>query len=86
MLGYPEGALADADHALTDAREIGQVTTLMNALGATSYILTMCGNYAAAKVEADELVTLADEKAALFWEATGMLLRGRLFALTVSLP
>jgi predicted ATPase len=33
-------------------------------------------------VEADELVTLADEKAALFWEASGMLLRGRLFALT----
>jgi predicted ATPase len=82
MLGYPEGALADADHALTDAREIGKATTLMNALAARSHTLIFCGDYAAAKVEADELVTLADEKAALFWEASGMLLRGRLFALT----
>ena len=32
MLGYPEAALADADHALRDAREIGQAATLMYAL------------------------------------------------------
>ena len=32
MLGYPEAALADADHALKDAREIGQAATLMYAL------------------------------------------------------
>ena len=32
MLGYPEAALADADHALKDAREIGQAATLMFAL------------------------------------------------------
>ena len=29
LLGYPEAALADADHALKDAREIGQAATLM---------------------------------------------------------
>ena len=28
MLGYPEAALVDADHALSDAREIGQAATL----------------------------------------------------------
>ena len=32
MLGYPEAALADADRALNDAREIGQAATLMFAL------------------------------------------------------
>ena len=38
MLGYPEAALADADHALRDAREIGQAATLMYALAHTSII------------------------------------------------
>ena len=33
LLGYPEAALADAEHALKDAREIGQAGTLMYALG-----------------------------------------------------
>ena len=32
LLGYPEAALADADQALKDAREIGQAATLMVAL------------------------------------------------------
>ena len=32
LLGYPEAALADADHALKDAREIGHAATLMYAL------------------------------------------------------
>ena len=32
MLGYPEAALADAEQALKDAREIGQAATLMYAL------------------------------------------------------
>ena len=36
LLGYPEAALADADHALKYAREIGQAATLMYALSATS--------------------------------------------------
>ncbi len=31
-LGYPEAALADAEHALKDAREMGQAATLMYAL------------------------------------------------------
>ena len=32
LLGYPKAALADAEHALKDAREIGQAATLMYAL------------------------------------------------------
>ena len=36
LLGYPEAALADAEQALKDAREIGQAATLMFALSYTS--------------------------------------------------
>ena len=36
MLGYPEAALADADHALQDARETGHAGTLMYAQFHTS--------------------------------------------------
>ena len=36
MLGYPEAALADAEQALKDAREIGHAATLMYALYNTS--------------------------------------------------
>ena len=71
VLGYPEAALADADHALKDAREIGQAGTLMYALHFTEFSHFFCGNYAAANVGADELAALADEKGALLWKATG---------------
>jgi len=33
MLGCPEAALADAENALENAREIGHAATLMHALG-----------------------------------------------------
>ena len=48
VLGYPEAALADADHAISDAREIGQAATLMFALGHAPLALLWCGNYVAA--------------------------------------
>ena len=41
-----------------------------------------CGDYAAAKAEAAELVALADEKGVLFWKALGMGNEGWLFAMT----
>jgi predicted ATPase len=82
MLGYPAAALADAEHALTDAREIGQAATLMYALFHASLAHIYCGNYAAANALLDELVPLADGKRALFWKALGMVLQGWLFALT----
>ena len=50
--------------ALKDARGIGQAATLMFALLNGSFTHMLCGNYAAANAEADELVGLADEKAA----------------------
>ena len=82
LLGYPEAALADADDALKDAREIGQAATLMFALSIASLTHILCGNYAAATAQADELVALADEKGALFWKALGMMNQGCVLALT----
>jgi predicted ATPase len=82
LLGYPDAALADADHALTDAREIGQAATLMLALFLASFTRIDCGNYTVATAEADELLALADEKTASQWKAQGMLNRGCLLVLT----
>jgi predicted ATPase/class 3 adenylate cyclase len=79
-LGYPEAALADADQALHDAREIGQAASLMYALSAMSYLL--CGTPAATSAQAQELVALAEEKRALFWKAFGMMHQGCILALT----
>jgi class 3 adenylate cyclase/predicted ATPase len=82
MLGYPEAALADAERALKDAREIGHAFTLMNALGDTCLIHILCGSYATASALVDELVALADEKGAAHWKGVGMFYQGRLLTLT----
>jgi predicted ATPase/class 3 adenylate cyclase len=82
MLGYPEAAIADANHALNDAREIGQAATLMYALIQASSLHTWCGNYAAANALLEEGVALADEKGALFWKPLRMYYRGRVSALS----
>ena len=82
MLGYPQAALADINHALKRARELGQAATLMFAVTVTSVAHICCGNYAAANAQLDELFAVADEKGALFWKAYGMVHQGWLFALT----
>jgi predicted ATPase len=68
-LGYPEAGLADADHALKDAREIGHATTLMYALTYTPLARFLCGEYALASTQVDESVALADQKGASVWKA-----------------
>jgi predicted ATPase len=80
LLGYPESALGDTDHALKKAREIGQAATLMFALAIPSYTLILCGTYDAADARIDELLALADEKGTLFRKAEGMNLKGSLLA------
>ena len=82
FLGYPKAALADADQAISDAREIGQAATLMYALAHASMTRIYCGNYEAANAEAGEAVALANEKGALFWKALGTLSQGCVLALT----
>ena len=82
VLGYPEAALTDTDHAVGHAREIGQAAGLMYALNVTSLILVLCGNHVTANTQCEELVALADEKGSAFWKAFGMLRQGYLVALT----
>jgi predicted ATPase len=82
MLGYLKAALADTEHALKDAREVGQATTLMYALSWTSQTQTLCGNYASANALLDELAALADEKGAALWKPLRMMLQGGLLVLT----
>ena len=82
LLGYPKAALADTDHALKQAREMGQASTLIYALSHASFIHIFCGNYAAVNAQLDEAVTLANEKSALAWKAFGMMHQGSLLALT----
>ena len=82
ILGYPEAALVETDHALMEAREIGQAATLMFALSQTAFARIPCGNHAAASAEAEELVALADEKGALFWRGYGMMNQGWTLSLT----
>ena len=82
LLGYPEAALADLEHALTNAREIGHAATLMLVLYVTGLTHILCGNYAAANAQSDEVVPLADEKGSTMWKAYGMLNQGWVFSLT----
>ena len=81
-LGHPEAALKDAEDAVQNAREIGQAATLMFALSLASVSHILCGNYTTAIEQIDEVVALADEKAASFWKVQAMLAQGMLFALT----
>ena len=82
LLGFPEAGLADADRALTDARELGQAGTLMFALTITTVTRIFCGNYATAIRSSDELIALADQADGALWRAWGTLHRGRALALS----
>ena len=82
LLGYPEAALADTNHALKDARVIGQAVTLMYALMMAAMIHVFCRKYATANAQVDEFIALADEKGAFYWKAMGKMVQGLLFALT----
>jgi predicted ATPase len=82
MLGYPNGALADAEHALKDAREVGQSATLMYALSWTSETQILSGNNATANALLDELATLVDETGAGLWKPLRMIHQGFLLLLT----
>jgi predicted ATPase/class 3 adenylate cyclase len=82
VLGNPEAALADADRALSDAREIGHAATSMFALAVTAFTRTLCGYYATVNSQADELTALADQKGAVLWKGFGTMNLGCVLALT----
>jgi tetratricopeptide (TPR) repeat protein len=72
LLGYPDKALGEASRALKNAQEIGQAATLVFALNYTAKTETHCGNYAAANSLLEQLIALADQKAAPYWKSFGI--------------
>ena len=83
LLGYPEAALADAEHALKDAREIGQAATLMFAL--TSCIIDPYSTAEITRQQTRKPMNLSrwrTKRAHSFWKAHGMMNQGCLLALT----
>jgi class 3 adenylate cyclase/predicted ATPase len=76
ILGYPEAALADADHALQVASASGHAGTLMYAQLHTSFTNILCAKYPAANAQSSEVVRLADEKGAALWKALGTMEKG----------
>ena len=82
LLGYLEAALADTEHALAVAREIGHSATLMYVLNFSAWTHIHCGNYAAATAMIDEFSALKDQTGSLFWAAWGMMQGGCVLALT----
>jgi hypothetical protein len=69
LLGYPDAALADADHALRSAREIHDAALLLWGLLAAFITDSVCGYYTTANARVDELVALANEKDAAWGKA-----------------
>jgi class 3 adenylate cyclase/predicted ATPase len=82
MLGYPEAAIADADHAVEDARESGQAGTLMYAQFHTSLTNVLCAKYAEANTQSNDVIRLADEKGAALWKALATMQEGCVLALS----
>src|SRR5262249_31096888 len=80
--GYPEAALADAEHALTHGREISHAASLMYALDHGLFAGYQCGNYAKVTAAFNELAALAEEKGTLFWKVFGMMHQGCAYALS----
>src|SRR6266404_3632652 len=81
-LGYPEAALAGAEQALSEAREIGHAGALMHAITNICLTQVISGNYAIAQALSDEQIGLAEEKGSVYWKTIGMLRRAGVLALT----
>jgi hypothetical protein len=81
-LGYPQIAAADAAEALRDAREIGHAATLMLVLTIAPFTHLLCGDYAATNSYLNEVVTLSEEKGALYWKALAVANQGCVLAQT----
>ncbi len=81
LCGYPEAALASANQAVNNARQIG-AAALMPALSWTAGTHIWCGDYKTGQGLLDELCALAKEKGSAQWNAWGILQKGWLFFLT----
>jgi predicted ATPase len=82
LIGYCESASATAGKTVRDSRETGQATAVMYALFHATLTHILCRNYTAASAQADELISLANEKSASLWTACGTAVQGCISALT----
>jgi class 3 adenylate cyclase/predicted ATPase len=81
-LGYPEAALAGTEQALSEAREMGHATTLMQTMAGASLTQLISCECAAAQEQSNELVALAEKKGSIYWKAVGVMRRASVLALT----
>jgi class 3 adenylate cyclase/predicted ATPase len=82
LLGYPEAAHLDTEHAVEKAREIGQTVSLMYALGHAAFSNIHSGNYATATAQVQEVISLAKADGARALQAAAMMAQGSILALT----
>jgi class 3 adenylate cyclase/predicted ATPase len=81
LLGYPDAACLDLEHALSEAREIGQAAALMFGLRHAIPLQILMGNYETANAQIEELGALAHATNASVWKGTAMFERAWLSAL-----
>jgi len=82
VLGYPEVALADAERALSVARESRHSGTLIYILNFSVFPYASCGSFDAANALIDEFVLLKDQIGSVFWGGWGTVQRGCVSAAT----
>jgi predicted ATPase len=82
LLGFPDAALADVQHALEDAREIRHAASLMYALTNTSTTLSLHRSHTRATAQLDQVAAMAAEQGSVQWKVTGMGMRGSVLAQT----
>jgi predicted ATPase len=80
LLGHPDSAAAEADQTLNAARESGHTGTLMYSLFWMSPLNLLLRNYATASARGQELLVLAEQKAASFLIAGATTFQGCILA------
>jgi class 3 adenylate cyclase/predicted ATPase len=76
ILGYPQAAIENINHALKNACRMDHTPTLMHALAHAPFTYIVCGDHATAAVHAQRLDALVEEKAGWFWKAHGLMNQG----------
>jgi class 3 adenylate cyclase/predicted ATPase len=80
LRGYPQSALTLTYQLVKHARDLGHAATLMHALFHVGTVETWTRQVAAAESHAAELIALAEEKGAEFWQALGTLAKGTILS------
>jgi predicted ATPase len=76
-LGYPDQALSRCDAAISEARRLAHLPSLVvSLLNSTTVLLLVGDDNAALGERADELYAVADEQHYPVWRAQGMIYRG----------